>query len=79
MQNVTVEILQRPYLCLVMVSLGFSPNQKLGAPPSCFCFSVPEQHAVAAAGGKRLGCCLSVTGYYRASVPLCVCVPVAEL
>lgn len=60
------------------MSLGFAPNQKLVAPPSCSCFSVPEPHAAAAAGGKRLGCCVSVTGYYWASVPLCVFVPVSE-
>lgn len=81
MQNATVSIMQKQHLFIIrsMASLGFAPNQKLAAPLSCFCFSVPEQPAAAAAaGGKSLGCCVSATGYYWASLPLCVFVPVSE-
>lgn len=67
------------YVIRSAVSLGFVPNRKLAAPPPCSCFSVPEQREAAAAGGTRWGCCVSVTGYYWASAPLCVFVPVSEL
>jgi len=61
--------------CRSVVSVGFSPNQKLAAFPSCSCFSVPEQHVASSAGGKGLGCCVSAKGYYRA---LCGSAPVSE-
>lgn len=68
------------YIIRSTSSLGFAPNRELAAPPSCSCFSVPLQHAAAAAaaGGKRLGCCVSMTGYYWAPVPLCVSAPGSE-
>lgn len=71
---------QRVFLIIIrsLLRLGFAPNQELAAPPSCSCFSVPVQRAAAAGGGKGLGWCLSVTGYYWTSEPLCVFVPDSE-